>query len=46
MYYKPASEIDPTTGKPLAYTSIEHITNDLTLGGSCAGCTAGVRASS
>ena len=32
MYYKPASEIDPTTGKPLAYTSIEHITNDLTLG--------------
>ena len=32
MYYKPASEIDPTTGKPLAYTSIQHITNDLTLG--------------
>src|SRR5680860_399485 len=32
MYYKPSSEIDPTTGKPLAYTSIEHITNDLTLG--------------
>ena len=32
MYYKPASEIDLTTGKPLAYTSIEHITNDLTLG--------------
>ncbi|MBA3382419.1 MAG: cytochrome b N-terminal domain-containing protein [Actinobacteria bacterium] len=32
MYYKPASEIDPTTGKPLAYASIEHITQDLTLG--------------
>ena len=32
MYYKPSSEIDPTTGKPLAYASIEHITNDLTLG--------------
>ena len=32
MYYKPGSEIDPTTGKPLAYASIEHITNDLTLG--------------
>ncbi len=32
MYYKPSSEIDVTTGKPIAYTSIEHITNDLTLG--------------
>jgi menaquinol-cytochrome c reductase cytochrome b subunit len=32
MYYKPSSEIDPATGKPIAYTSIEHITNDLTLG--------------
>jgi quinol-cytochrome oxidoreductase complex cytochrome b subunit len=32
MYYKPSSEIDPLTGKPIAYVSIEHITNDLTLG--------------
>jgi len=32
MYYKPSSEIDPITGKPIAYSSIEHITNDLTLG--------------
>ena len=32
MYYKPSSEIDVTTGKPIAYSSIEHITNDLTLG--------------
>jgi menaquinol-cytochrome c reductase cytochrome b subunit len=32
MYYRPSSEIDPTTGKPIAYASIEHITNDLTLG--------------
>ncbi len=32
MYYKPSSEIDPVSGKPIAYTSIEHITNDLTLG--------------
>jgi menaquinol-cytochrome c reductase cytochrome b subunit len=32
MYYKPSSEIDPVTGKPIAYTSIEHITNEVTLG--------------
>jgi menaquinol-cytochrome c reductase cytochrome b subunit len=32
MYYKPSSSIDPLTGKPVAYSSIEHITNDLTLG--------------
>ncbi|HWQ22563.1 MAG TPA: cytochrome b N-terminal domain-containing protein [Gaiellaceae bacterium] len=32
MYYKPSSEIDPVTGKPIAYASIEHITSDLTLG--------------
>jgi menaquinol-cytochrome c reductase cytochrome b subunit len=32
MYYKPSSEIDPLTGKPIAYVSIEAITNDLTLG--------------
>ncbi|MGH3077049.1 MAG: cytochrome b [Gaiellaceae bacterium] len=32
MYYKPSSAIDPTTGKPAAYSSIESITNDLTLG--------------
>src|ERR687898_938432 len=32
MYYKPSSEIDPATGKPIAYTSIEHITNEVTLG--------------
>jgi menaquinol-cytochrome c reductase cytochrome b subunit len=32
MYYKPSSEIDPITGKPIAYSSIEHITNEVTLG--------------
>jgi menaquinol-cytochrome c reductase cytochrome b subunit len=32
MYYRPSSEIDPITGKPIAYSSIEAITNDLTLG--------------
>ena len=32
MYYKPSSEIDPVSGKPIAYTSIEHITNEVTLG--------------
>src|SRR5262245_20399865 len=32
MYYKPSSAIDPSTGKPIAYSSIEHITNELTLG--------------
>ena len=32
MYYEPSSAINPTTGKPIAYSSIEAITNDLTLG--------------
>jgi quinol-cytochrome oxidoreductase complex cytochrome b subunit len=32
MYYQPSSAIDPVTGKPIAYSSIESITNDLTLG--------------
>jgi menaquinol-cytochrome c reductase cytochrome b subunit len=32
MYYEPSSAIDPVTGKPIAYSSIEAITNDLTLG--------------
>jgi quinol-cytochrome oxidoreductase complex cytochrome b subunit len=32
MYYEPSSAIDPHTGKPIAYSSIEAITNDLTWG--------------
>ena len=32
MYYQPSPAIDPTTGKSVAYTSIETITNDVTLG--------------
>jgi menaquinol-cytochrome c reductase cytochrome b subunit len=32
MYYEPSASINPTTGKPAAYSSIEAITNDLTLG--------------
>jgi menaquinol-cytochrome c reductase cytochrome b subunit len=32
MYYKPSTEIDPITRKPIAYSSIEHITNEVTLG--------------
>jgi quinol-cytochrome oxidoreductase complex cytochrome b subunit len=32
MYYEPSSSIDPITGKPIAYSSIESITNELTLG--------------
>src|ERR687885_2358086 len=32
MYYKPSATIDPHTGKPVAYESIQAITNDLTLG--------------
>jgi menaquinol-cytochrome c reductase cytochrome b subunit len=32
MYYQPSSGTDPLTGKPAAYSSIEHITNDVTLG--------------
>ena len=32
MYYEPSSAIDPVTRKPVAYASIESITNELTLG--------------
>jgi len=32
MYYKPSAAIDPHTGKPIAYESIQHITNDITWG--------------
>ena len=32
MYYEPSAAINPVTGKPVAYSSIEAITNDLTLG--------------
>ena len=32
MYYEPSSTIDPKSGKPIAYTSIEFITNELTWG--------------
>jgi menaquinol-cytochrome c reductase cytochrome b subunit len=32
MYYEPSSAINPNTGKPVAYSSIETITNDLTWG--------------
>ena len=32
MYYEPSASINPVTGKPVAYSSIEAITNDLTLG--------------
>jgi quinol-cytochrome oxidoreductase complex cytochrome b subunit len=32
MYYEPSAAINPQTGKPVAYSSIEAITNDLTLG--------------
>jgi menaquinol-cytochrome c reductase cytochrome b subunit len=32
LYYKPSATINPETGKPIAYSSIEAITNDLTLG--------------
>ncbi|HEX2345584.1 MAG TPA: cytochrome b N-terminal domain-containing protein [Gaiellaceae bacterium] len=32
FYYEPSTAIDPVTGKPIAYSSIESITNDLTLG--------------
>jgi quinol---cytochrome c reductase cytochrome b subunit, bacillus type len=32
MYYEPSSSINPETGKPVAYSSIEMITNELTLG--------------
>src|SRR5262249_23317119 len=32
MYYKPDPTRDPITGNPVAWASIHHITNDLTLG--------------
>jgi menaquinol-cytochrome c reductase cytochrome b subunit len=32
MYYQPSTTIDPKTGKPVAYESIQHITNDVTWG--------------
>jgi menaquinol-cytochrome c reductase cytochrome b subunit len=32
MYYQPSATIDPATGKPVAYESIQHITNDVTFG--------------
>ncbi len=32
MYYEPSSSIDPVTGKPIAYSTIESITSELTLG--------------
>jgi len=32
MYYTPSTTIDPKTGKPIAYESIQHITNDVTWG--------------
>jgi menaquinol-cytochrome c reductase cytochrome b subunit len=32
LYYEPSAAIDPVTGKPVAYSSIEAITSDLTLG--------------
>ena len=32
MYYEPSASINPETGKPVAYSSIEAITNELTLG--------------
>jgi quinol-cytochrome oxidoreductase complex cytochrome b subunit len=32
MYYEPSSAINPNTGKPVAYSSIEMITNELTWG--------------
>jgi menaquinol-cytochrome c reductase cytochrome b subunit len=32
MYYEPSAAINPETGKPVAYSSIQAITSDLTLG--------------
>jgi ubiquinol-cytochrome c reductase cytochrome b subunit/menaquinol-cytochrome c reductase cytochrome b subunit len=32
MYYKPDPTINPATGTPVAWDSIRHITNDITLG--------------
>ena len=32
MYYKPDPTINPATGTPVAWDSIRHITNDVTLG--------------
>src|SRR5690348_3050726 len=32
MYYVPSATIDPATGKPVAWESIDNITNHLTMG--------------
>ncbi|HEY6017087.1 MAG TPA: cytochrome b N-terminal domain-containing protein [Gaiellaceae bacterium] len=32
MYYKPSAVVDPKTGRPIAYESIQYITNDLAWG--------------
>src|SRR4029453_9501095 len=32
MYYEPSASINPVTGKPVAYSTIQAITDDLTLG--------------
>ena len=32
MYYEPSAAVNPKTGLPIAYESIQHISNDLTLG--------------
>src|SRR5215471_5003337 len=32
MYYVPSAATDPATGKPVAWESIVHITDDVTLG--------------
>ena len=32
MYYEPSATINPVTGKPVAYSTIQAITDDLTLG--------------
>jgi menaquinol-cytochrome c reductase cytochrome b subunit len=32
FYYQPSATIDPHTGTPIAYESIQHITNDVTWG--------------
>ncbi len=32
MYYQPSASLDPASKVPIAYASIQHITNDVTLG--------------
>jgi quinol-cytochrome oxidoreductase complex cytochrome b subunit len=32
MYYRPSATVDPATGNSVAYDSIQHITNEVTLG--------------